>query len=460
MADLLAIYHRLPYPLRSLAASLHGFRLQSSRYSSETERLVAEAHEREYWSAAQWRTWQSERLAYILDYAAKHVPYYRLQWQVRRRSGDRASWEILENWPVLSKDIVREHPAAFLDENTNKQDLIVEHTSGTTGKPLTLWWSRKASIQWYALFEARWRGWAGVSRYDRWGILGGQLVVPFTQEDPPFWVWNAGMHQLYFSSYHLKPDNIKAYLDSMHQHRLVYLYGYASSLYTLARIILDMGLSAPTIKSIISNAEPLYVHQRETIARAFGCPVFDTYGQSELVCAASQCLSGNLHLWQDAGILEILEDKHDVPIPANSTGRLIGTGFLNLAMPLIRYEIGDRGSISNCACGCGRHLPILSSIEGRMDDVIITMDGRSVGRLDPIFKAELPILEAQIIQEKRNQLRVKYVPAVGFDSSSAEALIALLRLRVGDMSITLEEVQSIPRSVNGKFRAVISNLPK
>src|SRR6201999_2266836 len=118
---------------------------------------------------------------------------------------------------------------------------------------------------------------------------------------------------------------------------------------------------------IISNAEPLYAHQREFISRVFGCPVRDTYGMSEMTCAASECEAGKLHLWPEAGIYEVLRDDQDVPVRAGETGRLVCTGFLNPDMPLIRYEVGDRVAIAPPSekCSCGRTLPILLSVEGR-----------------------------------------------------------------------------------------------
>jgi phenylacetate-CoA ligase len=419
---------------------------------------VAKARLRESWTTNQWQDWQQERLTQILFYAAKNVPYYRQHWEQRRQNGDKASPELLENWPVLSKDTIRNSPKAFVADGVNLRRKIAEHTSGTTGKPLTLWMSKSAIQQWYTLFEARWRGWYGLSRHDRWGILGGQLIAPFSQKQPPFWVWNAGLNQLYFSSYHLKPDNIPAYIKAFRDHRLVYLLGYASSLYTLSQTALELNLQLPALKAVISNAEPLYAHQRETISRAFNCPVYDTYGLSENVCAASECSFGNLHLWPEVGVTEILEDISDLPAPPGKVGRLICTGLLNKVMPLIRYEVGDRASLTDIktTCACGRDMPVLDTIDGRMDDVVITPDGRRVGRLDPVFKIGLRVREAQVIQESLTQLRVKYVPAAGFNVQDENLLIGRLQERVGEMQIILEEVISIHRSANGKFRAVIS----
>jgi phenylacetate-CoA ligase len=95
-----------------------------------------------------------------------------------------------------------------------------------------------------------------------------------------------------------------------------------------------------------------------------------------------------------------------------------------------------------------------------MDDVVITPDGRHIGRLDPVFKADLPIREAQIIQETRQGLRVLYVPTEAYSAQDGEALIRRIRDRVGEMDVALEAVDEIPRTANGKFRAVISRLPK
>ena len=459
MPDWLDTYNILPYPLRVIAASLHGFRLQTLRYSTDTDRLVAEALARESWTSEQWNVWQQERLAQMLWHASRNIPYYRQQWETRRKKGDRASVDLLENWPVLSKDAVRDQPGAFVAEGINLRFQIVEHTSGTTGKPLTLWMNKDSVRQWYSLFEARWRNWYGLSRHDRWGILGGQMVTSFTQSNPPFWVWNAGMHQVYFSSYHLAPQNVLAYIDAIQSHKLVYLLGYASSLYSLAQLALEQNLNIPALKAVISNAEPLYEHQREVISNAFQCPVYDTYGLSENVCAASECLHGKLHLWPEVGVTEILEENSDTPLPIGETGRLVCTGLLNLTMPLIRYDVGDRGCLSmESACACGRSLPILGGIEGRKDDVLLTSDGRRIGRLDPVFKADLPIREAQIIQESLMRIVVLYVPAPGCTSFDLSMLVERLHERLGEMEIVLQSVEQIPRSANGKFRAVISNI--
>src|SRR5881394_1270143 len=100
MSDrLLSLYHGLPAPVRSFAATLRGFYLRRWRYGRESERLIQEALERDFWRPDQWQAWIDERLAFVLHRAATKVPYYRDLWTLRRRHGDTASFERLENWP-------------------------------------------------------------------------------------------------------------------------------------------------------------------------------------------------------------------------------------------------------------------------------------------------------------------------------------------------------------------------
>ncbi|MGH7821578.1 MAG: phenylacetate--CoA ligase family protein, partial [Candidatus Binatia bacterium] len=333
MATALKLYHRLPPWLGSVAASLWGYRLRRVRYGADTERLVEEALERDRWSEDQWRRWREPRLGEILRRAATAVPYYRR----RRPEGDEAVHE-LEQWPVLDKEAVRAEPRTFLADQSSPDRMIHDSTSGTTGTSLDLWFRPETVRRWYALFEARCRRWYGVSRHDRWGIIGGQLIVPVRRRRPPFWVWNAGLNQLYLSAYHLSPELIAHYLAAIRRYRVRYLLGYTSALHALAAEILHRRGAKLDLAVVVTNAEPLYEHQREAMAAAFGCPVRETYGMAELVAAASECESGSLHLWPEVGVLEVLEAGR--PVPPGSVGEFVCTGLLNEDMPLIRYRVG------------------------------------------------------------------------------------------------------------------------
>lgn len=456
---LLRLYHRLPGGARSAAATMRGLSLRRLRYGGNADLLLEEAITREGWSEEQWELWREERLARILRTAAAKVPYYREQWSLRRRRGDNSSVEVLGNWPVLRKDELREHGRAFIAEGCDVRSLVSDHTSGTTGKPLSLWFSKEGVRTWYAMAESRWRHWYGVDRRDRWAILGGQLIAPAGQTEPPFWVWNGGLNQLYMSSYHISPASVKSYVEALKKYDVKYVLGYASALHSLASLALEQGVEAPRLKVAVSNAEPFYRQQRDTVSRAFKCPTRDTYGMSEAVCAASECEAGEMHLWPDAGVLEVLDDDEDRGVPGGATGRLVCTGLVNEVMPLIRYEVGDRGAVApGGGCSCGRAFPRLLRIEGRLDDVLVTSEGRLVGRLDTVFKADLPVREAQIIQENERHVRVLLVPSAEYGEAAGRLLAQRLRDRLGDVTVEVELVSSIERTRNGKFRAVISKV--
>jgi len=459
MMNWLHLYHQSPVLFRSLAASLRGYYLRSWRYGKETDQLVEQAFARETWTLAQWENWREERLAFVLQRAATQVPYYRAQWAARRRKGDRAAWEILANWDILEKEPLRQNPRAFVADDCDTRRMFHEHTSGTTGKSLDLWWSRETVRAWFALFEARCRRWHQVSRHDRWAILGGQLVAPVAQSKPPFWVWNAALNQLYLSSYHLSAQFIPAYLDALAKYRIRYLWGYTSSLYALAVEAIRLGRTDLKMTVALTNAEPVFDYQRQAIAQAFHCPVRETYGMAEIVAAASECEYSRLHLWDEVGIVETWDG--DMPV-CGTTGDLICTGLLNADMPLVRYRTGDRGALSaqNRQCECGRTLPGLHHVEGRSDDMLYTADGRQIGRLDPVFKTHLPVIEAQIVQESLSQVRVRYVPANDFTPEAGESMVARLRERMGPVKVVLEPVGQIPRELNGKFRAVVCHIPQ
>jgi phenylacetate-CoA ligase len=286
--------------------------------------------------------------------------------------------------------------------------------------------------------------------------MGGQLVVPFTQKKPPFWVYNAGLNQLYLSTHHLSPSTAEFYIEKLHEFKPSHMIVYPSSAAMLAYAMLDLNLSPPPIKVIFSNAEPLSETQREKIGEAFGCRVVDTYGMGEYLVGASECVNGRMHLWPEVGYLEVLDDYADIPVSGDKSGRFVVTSLLNADMPLIRYDTGDRGRLACLdACDCGRKLPCIESIEGRSNDMLATRDGRQVFWINPVFYG-LPIREAQVIQDSFEKVLIRYVPAPDFAEQHEEAMVERMQARLGNVSVVLDPVMKVPRQPNGKFRAVIS----
>jgi phenylacetate-CoA ligase len=139
----------------------------------------------------------------------------------------------------------------------------------------------------------------------------------------------------------------------------------------------------------------------------------------------------------------------------------VGTGFNNLLMPLIRYRCGDlvRPAAAGQRCACGRSFPLIEQIMGRVDDPIKLSDGRSIGRLDHLFKGVDGMLEAQIRQDRLDAVTILVVPSATFNERTREVLSSNFRHRLGEgPALEIRLVDAIPRTRNGKFKGVVSNV--
>lgn len=451
----------LPYGLRVAAASLKGYQLRHQRYGAGADDRIGEVLERDHWTAEQWKRWQDGKLAGLLDRAATKVPWYREHWRRRRQAGDRSSWEMLANWPILEKGEFRGNSHAFIAEDADRRRLVHTVTSGTTGSPTDFWVSGEAQREWYARFDARCRHWHGLTRHQRWAHVGGKVVAPMEARKPPFWVWNQGLSQLYLSSYHLIPGQIRHYAEAMRKHRVEYLLGYSSSIYEIAAGCLAEGIRDLRLRAVISESEQVYEHQRRAVREAFGCELKESYGMVEMAAAASECGHGSMHLWPDAGVLEVVEGNSE--LPAGMTGDFVCTGLLNQDVPLIRFRVGDRGALasSGARCECGRTLPMLREIEGRISDMLITRDGRRLApaNVECIYDDHHPVREAQLVQHSLDRVTLRYVPADGFTPEAEERLRRAIRNHLGPVEVTMEPMLRLPRGANGKLRAVICLMP-
>jgi len=171
-----------------------------------------------------------------------------------------------------------------------------------------------------------------------------------------------------------------------------------------------------------------------------------------------ECEEEQLHLCPDVGVWEVI-DQDGAPIPAGQLGEFVCTGLLNDAMPLIRYRTGDMVVLTEEPCRCGRPFPILERVEGRCDDMIVLPNGRRIGRMDPAFKAEFPIREAQIVQTETDKLVVRIVPTDRYREYDGENIKhAILSRLEYEIDVEIAPVPSIPRTSSGKFQAVISQI--
>jgi phenylacetate-CoA ligase len=344
----------------------------------------------------------------------------------------------------------------FINDQFKNKPLFKEYTSGSTGTPIKIYHSVSSLRYWYALSEIRWRNWYGLSYKKPWAYLAGRKVISFKRKKPPFWVWNKGLNQLYLSCYHLQCDNIPFYLNAMKEHRVEYLYGLASSINEIAYYGSQLNINPPVLKAVVTCAEVLYPNHKKNIEDYFSCQVYNSYGSTEKVIAASECKFNNMHLWPDAGITEIASPESDDGLH-NTSGSLICTGLVNDAMPLIRYKIGDIGSKNNKLCDCGRAMPIMTSIDGRSDDMILSPDGRRIMVIWSFLK-NMPIFELQLVQHSLSKIDINYVSQVSLSKRNKNIILTKLKSNLGNFIFSFNRKDKIIKNNNGKFKGVISKI--
>jgi phenylacetate-CoA ligase len=438
-------YSALPIALQHACATAQGAQYHYWRYGGIFREYLEALKRTEYLPADQMLTLQKAELDRLMRFASTHVPHY--------RKHDPAE--------LTTKDQVRERPEDFLADTCSRRALIPWQTSGTTGKPLTIFYSRDAMQKMWAFVEL-YRNTAGVTKNDRRGQFTGRMIVPPEQPTTKrtFWRRDLANYTLLLSTVHLLPENLPHYAAALERFRPAYLSGYPSAMYVLAQYYRQSGRCAPQLMAALTSAETLLDHQRHAIEEAFATRVFDQYGQAEMQSFWYECEAGRMHAHPLAGTTEILRPDA-TPAAPGEMGEIVLTGLVNYAMPLIRYRVGDTARFAIGPCPCGRGMPVIEEIGGRLDDLVYTRERGFLGRLDPVLKGIHNIIESQIEQKSLDVLHVRFVPAPRFTAEDLHVLENNLRARVGrGIHLEFECTDRIPRSANGKFRFVISRLDR
>ena len=453
-----SFYGQLPVSAQDFVISAAGWVSYRNRFGVPFQRALRELQRTDEYNADDVRADQERRLRRMVCWAAKTVPYYR---DLFRREGiDPASIRSIEDLPripTLDRETVRLQTEALRSEGVSRRRIVPGHSSGSTGTALRLFHTRQA-LGWEYAVIWRQRAWFRVKLGERFAAFGGQQVVPLGQSGPPFWRYDRPRARMLFSLYHLTPENLPVYVNEL-QSGYSFWQGYPSSIGLIAQNMLDRGVelgdAAPRV--IFTSSETLLDFHLSKIARSTGARVADRYGNSEFSASALQCPEGSYHVDTEFCVLEIdPEEETDDWV----RGEVIATGFANRAMPFIRYRTGDVATLrKRGSCACGRERPILEEIDGRIDDFVITPDGRRVGRMDHVFKNAMEVKEAQIYQPSTDRIVVRFVPRAGFGVRAQADLDREFRARLGnEIDIVYERVERIPRRENRKFRAVVSDL--
>lgn len=455
------LYFKAPVLIQNIAISLYGLYWKKRRFGGDFEKEFELFRSRNSFSKQQWYEYQEKELRKLLVHSFTNVPFYKKKYTDAGFSlGDFQIFKLrdLNKLPFLEKEELRQFGKTKLLSNTkNKGDFY--SSSGSTGTPTSIYYSREFHQKWSAAFEVRIREWAGVSRYTPRGMIGGRKIVKSNK--PPYYRYNYFEKQTYFSAYHIGPSNINSYLKGIIDGKLEYMTGYAMSNYLLAKEFEKAGIIPPKMKAIITSSETLTNEMRRTLEKVYDCKVFDSYSGVEACSLISESYDGRLFNSPDVGIIEVL-DKKGNNVKENETGELISTGLLNYDQPLIRYKIGDRISLANVNDFNDQiQMPVIKSINGRIEDVITGPNGNIMVRFHSIFIDINGLIASQIIQQTISHIVLKLVIDNNYyNAVNSEAIMTdRLKYQLGDsINILFEYVDELPLTSSGKIKAVISRI--
>lgn len=452
-------YSRSPFLLQNAMLSGYGLLQRWERRSPAFRRILAELEKTERWSSAELEALQAQRLQAMIRHAYENVPYYRRIFDQRRLTPtDIQTPTDLYKLPLLTKQAVRRFADELRARNVPRHQFRIGRTGGSTGIPLKLLLDRNCILFDHVLVH-RHRSWAGYHPGDRIVILRGYTLVSANEAHARYWRFDWGENKIYLSGFHLSADVMSVYVEKLREWEPKFIAAYPSSLFTLARFMQYQGVRIP-VQAIFTSSEVLTEFERNVIQDRFQCRVWDLYGSGERLAVTQQCEHGRYHQNVECGVLQV-----DSPLGQaarfGQKGALVLTGLMNFSMPLIRYVIGDVGSLVDGKCSCGREMPLAGPVEGRKDDVIVTAEGRLMPRagLDQIHEFVQNIERCQLVQRKIGEVTVRVQPRSGFSEADSTELVRQLRKRLGSgTAIEIEPVEKLELTPTGKQRFIVSEV--
>lgn len=455
------LYSKLPLFLQNIGISFFGIYWFNRRYSGVFKKELIAAREREVFSKQDWIDYQTVELRKLLTHSFDNVPYYRERFKssgLSRADLENFSLAQLPCIPFLEKKTFKLLSDSSLLSEKKEPNCEFFYSSGSTGTPTKTLYSKRMHQKYYAIFEARIHNWAGLNYKTPRGVIGGRRILATSELKGPFYRYNMVEKQTYFSAYHINPETIGNYLEGMKKNKVEYMTGYASANFFLARFIKEKKMDAPRMQAVLTSSEELTTEMREVFKEVYGCETFDSYNGVECCNLISECEHHRLHISPDVGIVEII-NSHGQSVEPGQIGEVISTGLLNLNQPLIRYRMGDLVQLAlNQTCACGRQMPIIEKIIGRVEDTVVGADGREMVRFHGIFINIPEILKSQIIQHSILDFNIKLVLKDRvLSDESRELIISRMHSQLGKkIHIQIDFVDDIPPGPNGKFKAVVS----
>jgi phenylacetate-coenzyme A ligase PaaK-like adenylate-forming protein len=401
---------------------------------------------------------QLAQLQPLLRHAHANVPWYRRAWAGRFDPAAALRYDTFAALPLLTRRDVQENFDALRSARmpNGHGELTERRTSGSTGAPVRFLSTGLASLFWnaFTLRDHRWQH----------RDLAGKLAVVRRETEPSAATsWGpatAGVVATGPAVAHSIRADVDTLLDWLHAEQPEYLYTYPSLVRDLALQAQARGVVLSHLREVRTLAESLPADLRELVQATWRVPVTDVYSASETGYLALQCPEqDHYHVQAEGVLLEILND-HGAPCGPGEVGRVVVTALHNFAMPLLRYDIGDYAEVG-AACPCGRGLPVLTRILGRVRNTLVTADGK---RYWPAFGTRAlmevaPIRQHQFVQKTVDLIEARLVVATPLTQAQEQAVRERIASQLpSGMQLSIVYRERLERSASGKFEDFLSEI--
>jgi len=402
---------------------------------------------------------QNNRLNRIIQHAYDNVPYYhQLFNKIGIKPSDIQTKEDLQKIPILTKEIIADHFEELKAGNMDDFNPKLYSTGGTSGRHLQFYTTQSTFDSHMAAAYRAWR-WCGWDFGEKYAYIWGASMDLKDENTIKKKIKNfLTENRLLIQGLKFTEQSLEGDCKRLANFKPDYIITYPSAVIVVIRYMKSKKMEIK-LKGVITSSEKLFSWQRKLIEGFFKCKVYDDYGGRESSIRATQCEKcEGYHISVENGIIETVRNGKNV---IGKPGRVLLTEFNNFAMPLIRYENTDVATLSNKKCNCGRSLPLLKDIQGRVSDIFVTADGRyipaqclMVAFLD--FTGEF----YQVIQENKDEIIIRIVKGKHFESINLDGIKKILKQWLGEKTaIKIEFVKEIPLTPQGKRRYFISKVP-
>lgn len=420
---------------------------------------VRACRELEFLSRTEVLRHQEQLLGQLLRFVVEQVPIYRPLRDVVEKHAPSAA---LKHFPFITKEDVRLRWGDLIPRCIDQIPHHVGTTSGSSGNPLTFLEDDSSYVREMGFIHSQWKR-VGYRPSCRKATFRG---VKFgTINDSCFWQHNPIHNELQFSPFHMNEATLGFYVEKLIEYRPSFLHGYPSAVDMLAEYVIRHRLESrlPPIRAALLGSEYCSQAQRERVGVAFRTRVYTWYGHSERTVLGGECeCSPAYHMVPVYGVLEIIREDGE-PCNIGERGEIVGTGFMNRSMPLIRYRTGDFATRESCECECGRHWDRFSNVLGQRsyEETLVGKHGSRISdaALNVHGDCFSNVVRYQYYQRIPGQLVIRVIPNPLYSHADEARIIAAHHAKLhGEMDITVLAVDEIALTPLGKQRRIVCDV--